>query len=769
MARKKTPGTPSDDTKATGTTEETGAAADGAAAAGTTAPKDGKVVSVTDTTTDAGAAERSGASDPETVDAEIVSEPAAQDVLDGDAARTDAVETRAAGADEAVAEADATGPVAGESPPAKKGGFPWGVIAALVLIGVVGWVVYSLMGDSDPERIAEEDAPGVVVSEAERFPGNELDADNENPIRGAAAPGTREAARAADEAAETDGDDAAVRTARRAAAPIDGLADEDDDEADAAQTDDAEASEPARLAARDAAAASETDDAAARVSALRERAAARRQGQRPAAQDADDAADSAGDSPFYVSDAQADDGDDADEADRASSATDAADGGAATDMAARVAAARAAQARMREEDRAQRAAGQTSRPAPAQGEDEDEAGRDTDDPNALPEFTQEEPEGASDADFFGQRAADADTDDAEAEGGDAVASSGEDTQRGEDEAQTARADRTRVRPTTRPTGRVTPLGGTAPAEDDSDEGDPAEVADSGAADALRARIGRSADRRDEDDADERLIDPRGAEVDLAAPRVATLPDEAATEEELNEALTEVRADLREDVLAETEARIRTAIEETEREVESLRAELDEREARSDQRIAQLTDRLEVLQRRDASASQQGVLILALSNLAGTVERGEPFARQLDDVERLAPNARSLNAARPYAREGLPTDRVLSERFQDAARRALAAEGRADAEGYFARMMANLRGLFTVRRIGEVEGDTPSAIISRAEAALERDDLAAAVRELGELDGAAAEAFEPWMEDARAKASVTERIDRLERAVLAQDR
>ena len=753
MARKKTPnrsgkqadatttgGTP-DDSVTTGADTLTGAS-DGVSAEG------GKVVSVTDAADPA-------RPDPETVDAEIVSEPAAQDTLASeatdDAIRAETVETRPARDGEDVPPADGEGPPpgGGDGTAKKGGGFPWGVIAALVLIAVVGYALYALLGSDDDDVVATDDAPGLVVSDAEPFPGNELDTDDAvraDPIEGQAAPGTREAAIAAD----------AARRDARGEADRPGTAQRDRmDEVAAADGEDADA-----------------DDA---VSALRARAAERRRAQRTAA----------GDAPFYV--AGAGDADDASTQDDAQDAADDDDQdassqrpaeGGADDMQARVAAARAAQDRIAREDAARR------------GDRADAAGQNTtadgdDDPNALTEFTQEteapptalagrdrDPAARDDADADGDEtaddaadrqvasrdAADREVDDDASERSEVEEPEGQTAVNSQESAEdeTSRAAdeiRRAVRRGTRPTGRVAPLGQDAPADEDED-------------------ITSRDDGAEEDDA--QAIDPRGARVRVAATRddarvtTSVLPDEATTEEELNERLTAVRAEVREDLLAETDARIRNAIEETEREVDSLREALTEQEQRSDQRIAQLTDRLEVLQRRDASASQQGVLILALSNLAGAIDRGEPFERQLDDVERLAPQSRSLASARRYASEGLPSDQVLEDRFQDTARRALAAEGRAEAEGGFGRLMANLRGLFTVRRIGEVEGDTPSAIISRAEAALERSDLAAATQELEALEGPAADAFEPWMEDARAKTRVTDRIDRLERAVLASD-
>ena len=399
-------------------------------------------------------------------------------------------------------------------------------------------------------------------------------------------------------------------------------------------------------------------------------------------------------------------------------------------MAQAVREARAAQARIREEDeerariarlreaaRAQTPAGQTPAEDASQVEDgeaaEVAAGQPdpqerSDDPNALPDLT-----------------------------GD----------RDDEPTRTARpADDTQA---PRPTGRVRPVAPGDDAEADADEQD--------------AERGQP-------------VRPRPPMI-AANPR---LPDNVATDEELEARLDAVesdlrdalrqdlRAEVREDVLAEANQRIEQAIAQTETEVARLREAMTEQEARSDQRIAQLRDRLEVLQSRDATASTRGVLILALSNLRGELDAGRPFERQLRDVERLAPNVTSLEGARPFAAEGLPTDSALRSEFREAAREAATMEARAESEGFFGKMMANIKGLFSVREIGEVEGETTAAIISRAEAALQRGNVTGAVRELRALDGPAADAFEPFLERADAKAVTRVNIERLERAVLDAD-
>ena len=53
---------------------------------------------------------------------------------------------------------------------------------------------------------------------------------------------------------------------------------------------------------------------------------------------------------------------------------------------------------------------------------------------------------------------------------------------------------------------------------------------------------------------------------------------------------------------------------------------------------------------------------------------------------------------------------------------------------------------------------PSAALARAKAALDKGDLAAAVKEVETLDGAAREAFSAWLGQARARLSADETLE-----------
>jgi hypothetical protein len=81
-------------------------------------------------------------------------------------------------------------------------------------------------------------------------------------------------------------------------------------------------------------------------------------------------------------------------------------------------------------------------------------------------------------------------------------------------------------------------------------------------------------------------------------------------------------------------------------------------------------------------------------------------------------------------------------------------------------MTSAESLVKIRRVDEAAtGDTPSAVLARAEAALDKGDLAAAVKEVGALQGAPRDALSGWLDQARARLGADDTLKRLESILL----
>lgn len=298
--------------------------------------------------------------------------------------------------------------------------------------------------------------------------------------------------------------------------------------------------------------------------------------------------------------------------------------------------------------------------------------------------------------------------------------------------------------------------------------------------ALQARVAELSERLDE---------VRGGvasriENDLTSLKAELLQETQAATEAANAAVEEARQS-RQSLAADREA-ITRQIEEIERlraevrssmaardqsaeqsaaDIEQLRSELlstfQQREVASAQQIDALRQRLERLQSEEvATASKTAATSLALLNLQRQVTQGKPFATELAAVRALSPNLAPLGQLQSYANDGLPSQAFLSRTFRETAREAQRAAVQGNAESGLSKLAANFMSLVTVRKAGDVPGETPAAILSRAETRLEANDLEGAVEELDALKGPAAEKMDEWLSAARARVAVDELMNQV---------
>src|SRR5690606_14288791 len=137
-------------------------------------------------------------------------------------------------------------------------------------------------------------------------------------------------------------------------------------------------------------------------------------------------------------------------------------------------------------------------------------------------------------------------------------------------------------------------------------------------------------------------------------------------------------------------------------------------------------------------SRRAALLLAAGQVRDAARRGGPFATELANLQNLLGDnpPPALATLQPFAESSVPNLAELQKRFEDLAGdivRTRPAEG----DNWWQAAMARLSGLVSVRRTGEVAGSEPDAIVARAEARLQQGELAAAVRELEQLQGAPA--------------------------------
>ncbi|MFN4353989.1 COG4223 family protein [Parvibaculum sp.] len=187
---------------------------------------------------------------------------------------------------------------------------------------------------------------------------------------------------------------------------------------------------------------------------------------------------------------------------------------------------------------------------------------------------------------------------------------------------------------------------------------------------------------------------------------------------------------------------------------ALLPEVEKMEAR----VAALEEKEE-----DPDAAARAALGLALANLARAAESAGSFETELLVMRQFLPDQPELAGLTEAARDGVPTRAALEARFPSLAQSIFDAERRADEDGLWARFVANAKSLVTIRRTGEISGDTTEAVVARMEERLKVHDLGGAVAQAETLAGPAAEAAAPWLADAKARLET----DRLVRELSAR--
>jgi hypothetical protein len=136
---------------------------------------------------------------------------------------------------------------------------------------------------------------------------------------------------------------------------------------------------------------------------------------------------------------------------------------------------------------------------------------------------------------------------------------------------------------------------------------------------------------------------------------------------------------------------------------------------------------------------------ALELLSTAVTTGQPFTTELQAVA--DPGLES--ALTPLSESGVPTLEILQSGFPDPARESLRlARESSGNDGWTDRLVNFLASQTGARPITPQEGETPEAILSRAEFALSEGRIADALAELDTLDPAVRAPLDAWIAQAR---------------------
>jgi hypothetical protein len=261
----------------------------------------------------------------------------------------------------------------------------------------------------------------------------------------------------------------------------------------------------------------------------------------------------------------------------------------------------------------------------------------------------------------------------------------------------------------------------------------------------------------------------------------SVADAAAVSQQINEAEQRLQGKIEtalasEGTNASTMQEMQNSISELKAKMAALAdAELGTGDTTELSELSQRVGKIEKVLPELATAASKGVeqtksaaAAIAFANLRAAVSDGRPFATELDTISTLSRSATDLGALPAYAEKGIPTLPELARSFDSAKDAALAAAQPPSSanDSLLDSLLASAESLVKIRRVdAAATGDTPSAVLARAEAALAAGDLAVAVKEVGTLQGAPRDAFSGWLDQARARLGADETLKRLESLLL----
>ena len=178
-------------------------------------------------------------------------------------------------------------------------------------------------------------------------------------------------------------------------------------------------------------------------------------------------------------------------------------------------------------------------------------------------------------------------------------------------------------------------------------------------------------------------------------------------------------------------------------------------------VSALNGRIDQLvQDQHRSASAAGAA-LGASELGEAAQSSRPFADQLAALDPILPDSSALRALRPLAAQQTPSRAALAADFAlEADHVAVASRAPPQGSGLIKRLLHTLTAVLTIRRVDKLTGNTPDAVLARAQRQVDDGDLEDALITLNDLPAAGRDAIAAW----RGRAARRVEIDRLIAAI-----
>jgi hypothetical protein len=195
-------------------------------------------------------------------------------------------------------------------------------------------------------------------------------------------------------------------------------------------------------------------------------------------------------------------------------------------------------------------------------------------------------------------------------------------------------------------------------------------------------------------------------------------------------------------------------------VSKLETTLADQKKADDEARAALLMRIEALEKKlsEPRDDVQVAVAIASAGLKAAIDRGGPFTAELDTLTGIDPNDPAVKELKAFAATGVPSRSKLVADFPAVADRILASinSGNPD-QSLTDRLLSSAFSAIKVRPVGNVEGETPDAIVARMEAKLTDGDLKGAEAEWQKLPQTGKQASADYEKSLSARIRVEELV------------
>ena len=160
-----------------------------------------------------------------------------------------------------------------------------------------------------------------------------------------------------------------------------------------------------------------------------------------------------------------------------------------------------------------------------------------------------------------------------------------------------------------------------------------------------------------------------------------------------------------------------------------------------------------LSREDVKA---GAMLLALTQFRGALDRNEPFATDLELMQKMLGTQDdpamqdAINRLAPHAEDGVMSSDRLKSEFKGLAGDIVVSSLKGEDVSVRERAMARFNEILSVEKDGElITGTDTQATVARAQKLLDEGNVQGAIAELQTLEGGAKETAMPWIDEAQA--------------------